>query len=259
MTPPNTKNGFFQCFAGFNKNDILSRFLVMELLIAIKQAFVLLATGDADLYEVIFLSLKVNLTAVGLAAAIGLPLGALLATTKFPGHSALVALINTLMGLPPVVVGLFVYMMISRSGPLGVLELLYTPTAMIVAQMILVTPIITALSRQALARIHADYQPLFIMLGLPPRKRMMTLIKDGWVDLLTALLAGLGRAMAEVGAVMIVGGNINHFTRVMTTSITLETSRGNLATALSLGVVLLFMTLMINALVVTLGRRAQHD
>jgi len=107
--------------------------------------------------------------------------------------------------------------------------------------------------------MHADYQPLFIMLGLPPRKRMMTLIKDGWVDLLTALLAGLGRAMAEVGAVMIVGGNINHFTRVMTTSITLETSRGNLATALSLGVVLLFMTLMINALVVTLGRRAQHD
>jgi tungstate transport system permease protein len=231
----------------------------MELLIAIKQAFVLLITGDANLFEVIFLSLKVNLTAVGLAAAIGFPIGALLATTQFRGHSALVALINTLMGLPPVVVGLLVYMMISRSGPFGVLELLYTPTAMIIAQMILVTPIIIALSRQALARMDKDYQPLFIMLGLSPTKRIMTLIRDGWVDLLTALLAGLGRAMAEVGAVMIVGGNINHFTRVMTTSITLETSRGHLAVALSLGVVLLVMTLIINTLVIMLGRRVTDD
>jgi tungstate transport system permease protein len=231
----------------------------MELLIAIKQAFVLLITGDANLFEVIFLSLKVNLSAVGMAAAIGFPIGALLATTRFRGHSALVALINTLMGLPPVVVGLLVYMMISRSGPFGVLELLYTPTAMIIAQMILVTPIIIALSRQALARMHEDYQPLFIMLGLSPTKRMVTLIRDGWVDLLTALLAGLGRAMAEVGAVMIVGGNINHFTRVMTTSITLETSRGHLAVALSLGMVLLIMTLIINTLVVMLGRRATND
>jgi tungstate transport system permease protein len=231
----------------------------MELLIAIKQAFVLLITGDANLFEVIFLSLKVNLTAVGFAAAIGFPIGALLATTQFRGHSALVALINTLMGLPPVVVGLLLYMMISRSGPFGVLELLYTPTAMIIAQMILVTPIIIALSRQALARMDKDYQPLFIMLGLSPTKRIMTLIRDGWVDLLTALLAGLGRAMAEVGAVMIVGGNINHFTRVMTTSITLETSRGHLAVALSLGVVLLVMTLIINTLVIMLGRRVTDD
>jgi tungstate transport system permease protein len=150
-------------------------------------------------------------------------------------------------------------MMISRSGPFGVLELLYTPTAMIIAQMILVTPIIIALSRQALARMDKDYQPLFIMLGLSPTKRIMTLIRDGWVDLLTALLAGLGRAMAEVGAVMIVGGNINHFTRVMTTSITLETSRGHLAVALSLGVVLLVMTLIINTLVIMLGRRVTDD
>jgi tungstate transport system permease protein len=162
-------------------------------------------------------------------------------------------MVNTLMGLPPVVVGLVVYMMISRSGPLGVLELLYTPTAMIIAQLILVTPIITALTRQSLSRLNDDYQPMFFMLGLSPWRRMRTLIYDGGMDLVTALLAGLGRAMAEVGAVMIVGGNINHFTRVMTTTITLETSRGHLSTALALGAVLLTMTLIINALVAILS------
>ena len=171
----------------------------------------------------------------------------------------LVGLVNALMGLPPVVVGLAVYMMISRSGPLGVLDLLYTPTAMIIAQVILVTPIITALTRAALARIHKDYTPLFRMLGIAPMRRMLTLIRDGWVELLTALLAGLGRAMAEVGAVMIVGGNINHFTRVMTTSITLETSRGALAMALALGGVLLVLTLLINLAVVMWGQKEQDD
>lgn len=225
----------------------------MEILRALSDAFGLLLTGDQALYEIIFLSLQVNLSAVALAALIGFPLGALLATSRFIGRGFINMMVNTLMGLPPVVVGLLVYMMISRSGPLGVLELLYTPTAMIIAQLILVTPIITALTRQSLSRLNDDYQSMFFMLGLSPWRRMRTLIYDGGIDLITALLAGLGRAMAEVGAVMIVGGNINHYTRVMTTTITLETSRGHLSMALALGAVLLTMTLIINALVAILS------
>jgi tungstate transport system permease protein len=225
----------------------------MDILRALSDAFWLLLTGDQALYEIIFLSLQVNLSAVALAALIGFPLGALLATSRFIGRGFINMMVNTLMGLPPVVVGLLVYMMISRSGPLGVLELLYTPTAMIIAQLILVTPIITALTRQSLSRLNDDYQSMFFMLGLSPWRRMRTLIYDGGMDLVTALLAGLGRAMAEVGAVMIVGGNINHYTRVMTTTITLETSRGHLSTALALGAVLLTMTLIINALVAILS------
>jgi tungstate transport system permease protein len=225
----------------------------MDILRALSDAFWLLLTGDQALYEIIFLSLQVNLSAVALAALIGFPLGALLATSRFIGRGFINMMVNTLMGLPPVVVGLLVYMMISRSGPLGVLELLYTPTAMIIAQLILVTPIITALTRQSLSRLNDDYQSMFFMLGLSPWRRMRTLIYDGGIDLMTALLAGLGRAMAEVGAVMIVGGNINHYTRVMTTTITLETSRGHLSTALALGAVLLTMTLIINALVAILS------
>jgi tungstate transport system permease protein len=225
----------------------------MEILRALSDAFGLLLTGDQALYEIIFLSLQVNLSAVALAALIGFPLGALLATSRFIGRGFINMMVNTLMGLPPVVVGLLVYMMISRSGPLGVLELLYTPTAMIIAQLILVTPIITALTRQSLSRLNDDYQSMFFMLGLSPWRRMRTLIYDGGMDLVTALLAGLGRAMAEVGAVMIVGGNINHYTRVMTTTITLETSRGHLSMALALGAVLLTMTLIINALVAILS------
>jgi tungstate transport system permease protein len=225
----------------------------MDIFRALSDAFWLLLTGDQALYEIIFLSLQVNLSAVALAALIGFPLGALLATSRFIGRGFINMMVNTLMGLPPVVVGLLVYMMISRSGPLGVLELLYTPTAMIIAQLILVTPIITALTRQSLSRLNDDYQSMFFMLGLSPWRRMRTLIYDGGMDLVTALLAGLGRAMAEVGAVMIVGGNINHYTRVMTTTITLETSRGHLSTALALGAVLLTMTLIINALVAILS------
>lgn len=225
----------------------------MDIFRALSDAFWLLLTGDQALYEIIFLSLQVNLSAVALAALIGFPLGALLATSRFIGRGFINMMVNTLMGLPPVVVGLLVYMMVSRSGPLGVLELLYTPTAMIIAQLILVTPIITALTRQSLSRLNDDYQSMFFMLGLSPWRRMRTLIYDGGIDLITALLAGLGRAMAEVGAVMIVGGNINHYTRVMTTTITLETSRGHLSTALALGAVLLTMTLIINALVAILS------
>ncbi len=226
----------------------------MELWAAIVEAFSLLLSGDADLVEIIILSLQVSLTAVLLATIIGVPLGAVLASKAFPFRAAIIAVLNTLMGLPPVVVGLIVYMFLSRSGPLGILSLLYTPTAMIIAQFILVLPIIAALTRHALRALDADYKPLFIMLAVPLHRRIITLIADGRYLLLTAILAGLGRAMAEVGAVMIVGGNINHFTRVMTTAITLETSKGELALALALGFVLLALTLIINALVSILDR-----
>ena len=226
----------------------------MELWAAIVEAFSLLLSGDADLVEIIILSLQVSLTAVLLATIIGVPLGAVLASKVFPFRAAIIAVLNTLMGLPPVVVGLIVYMFLSRSGPLGILSLLYTPTAMIIAQFILVLPIIAALTRHALRALDADYKPLFIMLAVPLHRRIITLIADGRYLLLTAILAGLGRAMAEVGAVMIVGGNINHFTRVMTTAITLETSKGELALALALGFVLLALTLIINALVSILDR-----
>ena len=218
----------------------------MEIGTAIRGAFWLLITGDAGLLEVIWLSLQVNLTAVTISTAIGLPIGAWLATVRFHGRDTIITITNALMGLPPVVVGLAVYMMVSRAGPFGVFQLLYTPMAMIIAQCILVTPIIIALTRQGLERINADYTPLFIGLGIGAGGRVKTLLADGWLDALTAIFAGLGRAMAEVGAVMIVGGNINHYTRVMTTSITLETARGELATALALGIVLLALTLLIN-------------
>lgn len=220
----------------------------MELGTAIRGAFWLLVSGDAQLLEVIWLSLQVNFTAVAIATAIGLPAGAWLATTRFVGRQTVITITNALMGLPPVVVGLMVYMLVSRNGVFGVFELLYTPTAMIIAQVILVCPIITALTRQGLERINADYTPLFHGLGVSAPRRVATLLHDGWLDVLTAIFAGLGRAMAEVGAVMIVGGNINHYTRVMTTSITLETARGELEKALALGVVLLVLTVLINGM-----------
>jgi tungstate transport system permease protein len=166
-------------------------------------------------------------------------------------------LLNALMGLPPVVVGLLVYLMLSRSGPLGVLELLYTPTAMIIAQVVLVTPIIAALTRQTIETLDAEYADQLRSLGVSRLASVPTLLWDGRVALLTALLAGFGRAIAEVGAVIIVGGNINHVTRVMTTTIALETSRGNLALALALGAILVALAVMVNAAVSLLGARAE--
>lgn len=218
-----------------------------DLVNAFAAAFHLVLSGDRGLLEIVNLSLKVSLLAVAFAAAIGLPLGALLAIHKFPGRNAIIILSNALMGLPPVVVGLLVYLMISNSGPLGVMQLLYTPTAMIIAQTILITPIIISLARQTLEDLHHEYDEYLRMLGLGPVKRAMTLIYEGRSSLMTALLAGFGRAIAEVGAVMIVGGNINHVTRTMTTAIALETSKGDLALAVGLGIVLVTLALGINA------------
>lgn len=209
----------------------------------------LLASADADLLEVVLLSLRVSLTATVVACVIGLPVGALLAVLRFPGREAAVVAVNTLMGLPPVVVGLVAYLYLSRSGPLGWLGLLYTPTAMIIAQTVLVAPIVAALSRQVLETLHEEYDEQFRSLGVSRSRAMAALLWDGRFALVTVALAGFGRAIAEVGAVIIVGGNINHLTRVMTTAITLETSRGDLPLALALGLVLLALALGVNMLV----------
>lgn len=229
----------------------------MELADFFSLALTIILTGHNDLYEVVNLSLMVSLSAVFFAALIGIPLGSLLATINFRGKSAVIIMVNALMGLPPVVVGLMIYLLLSRSGPFGVFGLLYTPTAMIIAQTVLITPIITALTRQTVEHLSRDYDQQLQLFGISPIKRTLTLIIDGRFELVTAVLAGLGRAMAEVGAVMIVGGNIDHFTRVMTTTITLETSRGNLALALALGMILILMTILINALITMLRLRGE--
>ncbi len=214
---------------------------------AFGEAIRLLTTLDSELIGIIVLSLQVSFTAVAIAALIGLPAGAALALYSFPGRRVIVVLLNALMGLPPVVVGLFVYLALSRAGPLGSLELLFTPAAMVIAQSILITPIIAALTRQVIEDLWREYGEQLRSLGSGPRQAIGTLIWDGRYSLLTVLLAGLGRAMAEVGAVMIVGGNIAHVTRVMTTAITLETSKGNLNLALGLGMVLMLLALLVNA------------
>ncbi|RMD60768.1 MAG: ABC transporter permease subunit [Alphaproteobacteria bacterium] len=214
------------------------------------EAFALAATLlmrlDPDLIEIVILSLRVSLSAVALAAAIGLPLGAAVALFHFPGRTLAVALLNAFMGLPPVVVGLLVYLMLSRAGPLGVLGLLFTPGAMIIAQCLLITPIVAALTTQTVADLNEEYDEQLRSLGAGPLRRLGTLLWDGRASLLIAILAGFGRAIAEVGAVMIVGGNINHATRVMTTAIALETSKGNLALALALGLILVALALAVN-------------
>lgn len=220
-------------------------------------AFALVFSLDANLYEIIFLSLKVSLTAVLIACLVGIPTGALLATTRFAGRGLLNVTLNAMMGLPPVVVGLMLYLLFSNSGPLGVLNLLYTPTAMIIAQAVLVTPIVAALSRQSLEEMHDEYAEQFILFGLTRFEALKTLVWEARFNLLTAILAGFGRATAEVGAVLIVGGNIDHLTRVMTTSIALETSRGNLAIALGLGIVLLIISLGVNGLLYSVRATAR--
>ena len=212
-------------------------------------AVALVLSGDADLIEIVLLSLRVSLTATALACIIGLPIGALVAIGRFPGRSAVLIVMNALMGLPPVVVGLLVYLHLSRSGPLGFLGLLYTPTAMIIAQTILIAPIVAALSRQVLEDLHAEYAEQFRSLCLSRIQTIRALLWDARYSLLTVGLAGFGRAVAEVGAVIIVGGNIDHLTRVMTTAIALETSKGDLALALALGIILLFIAFGVNAAV----------
>ena len=214
---------------------------------AFGEAFGLLFGFDPALMEIIGLSLRVSLTAVLISALIGLPLGAFLGVGRFPGRGAVLVLLNSLMGLPPVVVGLLVYLSLSNAGPLGPLALLYTPAAMIIAQSILVIPIVAALTRQTVEDLHGEYDELLRVLGIGRWGTVATLLWDARYSLLTAMLAGFGRAVAEVGAVLIVGGNINHVTRVMTTAIALETSKGNLALALGLGVVLLLLAVIVNA------------
>ena len=224
---------------------------------AFGEAIRLLTTFDAELIGIVTLSLEVSLGALAIAALIGLPLGAALALYEFPGRRTVTVLLNAMMGLPPVVVGLFVYLALSRAGPLGFLDLLFTPTAMVTAQTILITPIVAALTRQLVEDLWREYGEQLRSLGSGPGRAIPTLLWDGRYSLVTVLLAGLGRAMAEVGAVMIVGGNIDHVTRVMTTAIALETSKGDLVLALGLGIVLLSLSLAVNAAAMTL-RDAAH-
>jgi tungstate transport system permease protein len=214
---------------------------------AVALAFGLIAEGDAGLLRIVGLSLRVSLTAVAVAALVGLPLGALLAVARFPGRRVLVVATNALMGLPPVVAGLVIYLLLSRSGPLGGLGLLFTPTAMVIAQAVLIAPILAALTRQAMEALWEEYAEQLRSFGAGPLRAVPTLLWDGRFALLTVLLAGFGRASAEVGAVMVVGGNIEGFTRVMTTAIALETSKGDLPLALALGMVLVGVVLAVNA------------
>lgn len=226
---------------------------------ALHLALQLVLSGNADLVEIVLLSVQVSITASVLALIIGLPIGALVAVARFAGRSVVLVVMNALMGLPPVVVGLLVYLHLSRSGPLGFLGLLYTPTAMIIAQTILISPIVAALSRQLIEDLHAEYAPLFRSLCLTRLQTMRALLWDARYSLITVALAGFGRAVAEVGAVIIVGGNIDHLTRVMTTAIALETSKGELALALALGMILLVLALVVNGAVQAVRLGAQRQ
>ncbi|HUI97053.1 MAG TPA: ABC transporter permease [Xanthobacteraceae bacterium] len=207
----------------------------------------LILGGDPALYAIVWLSMVVSLSATVVAAALGLPLGALLALTRFPGRTAVVVVMNAFMGLPPVVVGLAVFLLLSRSGPLGFLGLLFTPKAMIIAQALLVLPIMAALTRQTVEDLWAEYRDELTAMRVTPAARVATLLWDARFSLVTTLLAGFGRAAAEVGTVMIVGGNINGFTRTMTTAIALETSKGDLPLAIGLGLFLITLIVLVNA------------
>jgi tungstate transport system permease protein len=227
-----------------------------ELTEAFPTALQLIVTLDSKLLGIVLLSLKVSLTAVAIASLIGFALGGALAVYRFPGRGTLAAILSALMGLPPVVAGLFVYLLLSNTGPFGVLQLLYTPTAMIVAQVVIVTPIVAALTRQACEDLLEEYDEQLRSLGASSAAIVGTLLWDGRYRLVTAVLAGFGRAIAEVGAVMIVGGNIDHVTRTMTTTIALETSKGNIALALALGIVLLVIAFAVNAALMSVRRFA---
>ena len=213
---------------------------------------------DPKLIEIVLLSLRVSLTAVAVASVIGLPLGAAIAVNRFTGRRALIVVLNALMGLPPVVVGLVVYLLLSRAGPLGELGILFTPAAMVVAQTILILPIVAALSRQAIEDSWQEYQEQLRSLGAGPLTSALTLLRDTRFSLVTVVLAGFGRAAAEVGAVIIVGGNIDGVTRVMTTAIALETSKGDLPLALGLGIILLALVLALNATAYWIKEAAQR-
>ena len=221
-------------------------------------AFQLVLTGDPGLYAIVWLSLVVSLSAVACATLIGVPFGAWLALTRFPGREGVIVVLNALMGLPPVVAGLAIYLLLSRSGPLGAFGLLFTPQAMVIAQTVLVAPIIAALARQTVEDLWAEYRDELAALDVGPFRRVATLVWDARFSLVTALLAGFGRAAAEVGAIIIVGGNIDGFTRTMTTAIALETSKGDLPLAIGLGMVLMAIVIAINALAWAARRAGEH-
>ena len=221
-------------------------------------ALALILGMDSDLIDIVVLSLQVSLVAVLIASALALPVGAALALWRFPGRNGLIVVLNALMGLPPVVAGLCVYLLLSRAGPLGSFGLLFTPSAMVIAQVILVFPIIAALTRQQVEALQHEYAEQLRSLGLTQLRMMPTLLWDARFGLLTVILAGFGRASADVGAVMIVGGNIDGVTRVMTTSIVLETSKGDLPLALGLGIVLLTLVTLINALAHAVSEAAKR-
>lgn len=225
---------------------------------ALGEALRLIASADAQLAQIVWLSVRVSLAAVVIAVMIALPMGALLAITRFPGRQTLIALLNALMGLPPVVVGLLIYLMLSRAGPLGEFGLLFTPTAMVIAQAVLITPIIAALSRQVIEDAWREYEEQLCSLGASSFAAAKTLLWDARFALMTVVLAGFGRAAAEVGAVMIVGGNIDGVTRVMTTAIALETSKGDLPLALGLGMVLVAIIIGVNLLAHSVKLTAQR-
>jgi len=225
---------------------------------ALLEAARLLTGADPKLYRIVLLSLQVSLTAVAISSMVGLIVGATIAVSRFPGRQSVVVVLNAMMGLPPVVVGLAVYLLLSRAGPLGSLGLLFTPTAMVIAQAILITPIVAALSRQVIEDAWQEYREQLKSLGETRWGAALTLLWDARFSLVTILLAGFGRAAAEVGAVIIVGGNIDGVTRVMTTAIALETSKGDLPLALGLGFVLLTIVLALNAAAYVIKESAQR-
>jgi len=229
---------------------------MMELSDAFSTAGGLILHFDTALLEIVALSLRISLSAVVIGTLVGLPIGAAIATARFPGRDVVVVCVNALMGLPPVVVGLIVYLHLSNSGPFGWLQLLYTPAAMIIAQTLLVTPIVIALTRQFVEDANSEYDEQLRSLGVTGFSKIVTLITEVRYSLVTVILAAFGRAIAEVGAVIIVGGNINHVTRVMTTAIALETSKGDLGLALALGIILMLLALAVNAVATTIGRYA---
>ena len=221
-------------------------------------AFDLFLTLDRDFFEILLLSMKVSFLSLVLSCLVGLPIGTYLAIKNFWGRDTLLIIFNAMMGLPPVVVGLIVYLLISRSGPFGWFGVLYTPTAMIIAQMILIIPIIVSLTAQIIEEINEEYKDLFKSLVISSDKAVIACLYDARYSILTVILAGFGRAISEVGAVIIVGGNIDHLTRVMTTTIALETSKGNLSLALALGIILLLIALIINLILISLKTRAKR-
>ncbi|WP_290652991.1 ABC transporter permease [Aquisalimonas sp.] len=225
---------------------------------AFQAAFQLIVAMDPVLIGIVTLSLQVSLTAVAIASVIALPLGAAIALWQFPGRGLVVVVLNALMGLPPVVAGLMVYLMLSRAGPLGQFGLLFTPTAMVIAQIVLILPIVAALSRQVIEELWGEYREQLQSLGVSRLRAIPTLLWDARFSLITVVLAGFGRASAEVGAVLIVGGNISGVTRVMTTAIALETSKGNLPLALGLGIILLLLVASVNAVAYIIGEAAKR-